>query len=60
MEYDYGFAELEFMGDVVPGVVIFGPDSCEPILGVTALETVGIMVDPTQHTLQRLPAIPLK
>jgi len=27
---------------------------------VTALESVGIMVDPTDKTLKRLPAIPLK
>ena len=60
VEYDYGFAEIEFLGDVVPGVVIFGPDGCEPILGVTALETAGITVDPANQTLKRLPAIPLK
>ena len=29
-------------------------------LGVTALESVGIMVDPANKTLRRLPAIPLK
>jgi hypothetical protein len=27
---------------------------------VTALESVGIMVDPANKTLKRLPAIPLK
>jgi hypothetical protein len=30
------------------------------MLGVAALESVGIMVDPTNKTLRRLPAIPLK
>jgi clan AA aspartic protease len=60
VEYDYGFAEIAFMGDVVPGMVIFGPDGCEPILGVTALEMAGITVDPANQTLKRLPAIPLK
>ncbi len=29
-------------------------------IGVTALESVGIMVDPASKTLRRLPAIPLK
>lgn len=29
-------------------------------LGVTALESVGILVDPVNKTLKRLPAIPLK
>ncbi len=42
------------------GRVIFGPDDVEPILGVTALESVGITVDPANRTLKRLPAIPLK
>ena len=32
----------------------------EPLLGVTALESVGITVDPRTQTLKRLPAIPLK
>lgn len=59
-EYDFGLAEIEFMGEVTAGRVIFGPDDCEPILGVTALESVGIIVDPVSQTLKRLPAIPLK
>lgn len=47
------------MGDITAGRVIFGPDRAEPILGVTALESVGITVDPVSRTLRRLPAIPL-
>jgi hypothetical protein len=43
-----------------PGRVIFGPDNIEPILGVTALESVGVVVDPANQTLKRLPAISLK
>ena len=42
------------------GRIIFGEPGAEPLLGVTALESVGIMVDPTNKTLKRLPAIPLK
>jgi hypothetical protein len=38
----------------------FGSDNVEPILGVTALESAGITVDPTSQQLKRLPAIPLK
>jgi clan AA aspartic protease len=59
-EYEYGVARIEFMGEVTAGRVIFGPDAAEPILGVTPLESVGITVDPTNRTLRRLPAIPLK
>jgi clan AA aspartic protease len=59
-EYPFGLARIEFMGEVTAGRVIFGPDGCEPLLGVTALESVGILVDPACQTLKRLPAIPLK
>ncbi len=60
VEYDFGLAEIEFMGEITSGRVIFGPDDVEPILGVTALESVGILVDPANRTLKRMPAIPLK
>jgi hypothetical protein len=59
-EYPFGLAQIEFMGEVTAGRVIFGPENTEPILGVTALESVGITVDPANQTLKRLPAIPLK
>ncbi len=60
VEYDFGLAEIEFMGELTSGRVIFGPDDADPFLGVTALESVGISVDPTTRTLKRMPAIPLK
>jgi clan AA aspartic protease len=59
-EYHYGLARIEFMGEITAGRVIFGEKGCEPLLGVTALESVGITVDPANRTLKRLPAIPLK
>ncbi len=59
-EYSYGLARIEFLGEVTAGRIIFGEPNAEPILGVTALESVGIMVDPASKTLRRLPAIPLK
>jgi len=59
-EYPYGLVRIEFMGEITAGRVIFGERGSEPILGVTALESVGIMVDPVHKTLKRLPAIPLK
>ena len=59
-EYAYGLARIQFMGELTAGRVIFGEPDCEPLLGVTALESVGIMVDPASKTLRRLPAIPLK
>lgn len=59
-EYAFGLVEITFMGEVTAGRVLFGPDNAEPILGVTALESVGITFDPVNRTLKRLPAIPLK
>ena len=53
-------AEVEFMGERVGATVIYGDDEAEPILGVTALESVGIEVDPRSQRLKRLPAVRLK
>ncbi|MBI3821519.1 MAG: aspartyl protease family protein [Planctomycetes bacterium] len=60
VEYDFGLAEIEFMGEITSGRVIFGPDDCEPLLGVTVLESAGIVVEPATQSLRRMPAIPLK
>ncbi len=57
---DIGIAEIAFMGEVVGATVIFGNDDAEPLLGVTALESVGIEVDPQNQRLKRLPAVRLK
>lgn len=59
-EFSFGLARIEFMGETTAGRVIFAAPGTEPLLGVTALESVGIMVDPSGKTLKRLPAIPLK
>ncbi len=60
LRLDIGAAEIEFMGDFTAGVVMFGADDAEPLLGVTALESVGIEVDPVNQRLKRLPAVRLK
>lgn len=59
-EYSFGLVQIEFMGEITAGRVVFGDPGTEPLLGVTALESVGIVVDPANKTLKRLPAIPLK
>lgn len=59
-ELEFGTAVIEFMGDITAGRIIFGPEDAEPILGVTALESTGVVLNPKDHTLKRLPAIPLK
>lgn len=53
-------AELEFMGDVIGTTIVVGDEGTEPLLGVTALESLGIEVDPTNQKVRRLPSIRLK
>lgn len=50
---EIAIARIELMGDVVDATVIFGPDNSEPILGVAALESVGIEVAPRNNRLKR-------
>jgi clan AA aspartic protease len=59
-EFQFGLVEITVMGEITAGRVIFGPDNAEPLLGVTAMESAGLTVDPANQTLRRLPAIPLK
>ena len=57
---DVTVAEIEFMGEVVGGTVVFGEAGAEPLLGLTALASVGIEVDPRSQQLKRRPAVRLK
>ena len=57
---DVTIGRVEFMGEIVGATLIMGNDDAEPLLGVTALESVGIEVDPVNQTLKRMPAVPLK
>ena len=57
---DVTTAEIEFMGEIVGGTIIMGKPDAEPLLGVTALMSVGIEVDPSNQQLTRRPAVRLK
>lgn len=59
VEIDVAVARLELMGEMVGGTVLFGDDDAEPLLGVTALESLGIEVDPLNRRLRKLPAVRL-
>ena len=48
------------MGEIVGGTIIVGDADAEPLLGLTALESVGIEVDPLNQRLKRRPAVRLK
>ncbi|HEV8605136.1 MAG TPA: hypothetical protein VGQ99_07205 [Tepidisphaeraceae bacterium] len=60
VEYDYGFARILFMGEETVARIIFGPPEAEPLLGVVALESTGLAVDPNTKSLRRMHAKPLK
>ena len=60
VEYTYGHARIAFMGAETVTRMIFGPEDAEPILGVAALESTGIGIDPVTRTLRRMAAKPLK
>ncbi len=60
VEYPVGFVRLSFLGAETITRIIFGPDGVEPLVGVVALEDMGIGVDPVARTLSRMSAKPLK
>ena len=57
---DITTGDIEFMGEIVGGTIIFADSDAEPILGVTALESVGIEIDPRHQRLKRMPTTRLK
>ena len=60
VEMDVTVGELEVMGALSGGVIVFGDEGAEPLLGVTALESAGIEVDPQNQRLKQLPAVRLR
>jgi len=60
VERDVAGVQVEFMGDVTCSTAIFADDNAEPVLGLTALESVGIEVDPRTQRLRRRSAVRLK
>ena len=59
IEFDVGYAKLFINGEQTLGPVIFGKDESEPLIGVTALESIGFIIDPVRKTLTKI-AVPLK
>ncbi len=60
VKMDITTGDIEFMGEIVGGTIICAAPGTEPILGVTALESVGIDVDPRNQQSKRMPAPRLK
>ena len=59
IQVDLGGGLMDFLGESTYGDVLFGGEDVTPLLGVTALGSVGIEVDPHNGTLKKLPAIRL-
>ena len=60
IKLDTAIARLDFLGEYGADVVVFGEGDVEPVLGVTALESAGMVVDPRTQQLRRLPILPLR
>jgi clan AA aspartic protease len=53
-DFDFGLAQLEVMGKVTAGRVLFGPEGVEPLLGVAPLQSAGFTIDPASQTLRAI------
>lgn len=47
----WGNAMLRLDGEIIPARVVFGEGDDQALLGVTVLETAGLMVDPVERKL---------
>lgn len=50
---DVTVGRVEFMGEIVGATIVFGEAEAEPLLGVTALESMGVEVDPLNQTVEK-------
>ena len=57
---DVTVGEIEFMDETVGGTIVYAEGDAEPLLGVTALESAGVEVDPHNQTLNKLPFVRLR
>ena len=60
LSMDITVGQIEFMGEIVGATIVIGDADAEPLLGLTALQSVGIEVDPRNQQLKRLPSVRLK
>ena len=58
-ELEVGVARVEFMGGQTGVTVVFADDDVRPLLGATAMESLGIEIDMHTERLRRLPAVHL-
>ncbi len=58
-ELEVGGARVELLGGFAWVTVVFADDDVRPLLGATAMESLGIEIDMRDETLRRLPAVQL-
>ena len=59
-EMDIPSGQIECMGEFVGAAIVFGDVDVKPLLGVAALESVGIEVDPSSPSCTRLPTVRMR
>ncbi len=59
IKMDIAAGRIEFLGEIVGCTIVFAEEGTEPLLGVTALESAGIEVDPNNQQLTKLPSVRL-
>ena len=57
---DITVGRVEFMGEIAGATIAMGDESTEPLLGVTALESLGIEIDARNEQLTKLPSTRMK
>ena len=58
---DVTTCDVEILGEIGAATIVFADDAdAIPLLGVTAMESAGIEVDPRNERLNRLPSISLR
>jgi clan AA aspartic protease len=58
--FDYGIIQIELMGEITAGRVVFGPEGVEPLIGVVALESAALKVNPITQELEKMEVSLLK
>lgn len=57
VEYEVGAVNLEYDGEDVPVMVVFGGDHSSPLLGATALENLSLAADTANERITRVDAL---
>ena len=58
-DLEIGGALVGLMGGFAGVTVVFADDNVQPLLGATAMESLGIEIDMNSETLRRLPSVQL-